>query len=71
MEVNLDIKIAYDDLSEACKQKIKKLEKEFDCTVNLIYPDIAGLPNIAFGTNTQPHNMYDWKDNTVLCNTEI
>ena len=31
MKANIDIKITYDDLSEQCKQKIKKLEKELDC----------------------------------------
>lgn len=54
MKANIDIKITYDDLSEACKQKIKQLEKELDCTVNLIYPDITSTPNIGFG-KTYPY----------------
>lgn len=54
MKANIDIKITYDDLSEQCKQKIKKLEKALDCTVNLIYPDITSTPNIGFG-KTYPY----------------
>lgn len=57
MKASIDIKITYDDLSEACKQKIKKLEKELDCTVNLIYPDITSTPNIGFG-KTYPYIPY-------------
>ena len=54
MKTSIDIKITYDDLSEECKQKIKKLEKELDCTINLIYPDITSMPNTSFG-KTYPH----------------
>ena len=54
MKASIDIKITYDDLSEQCKQKIKKLEKELDCTVNLVYPDITSTPNISFG-KTYPY----------------
>lgn len=57
MNANINIKITYDDLSEQCKQKIKKLEKELDCTVNLIYPDITSTPNITFG-KTYPYISY-------------
>lgn len=83
MKTSIDIKITYDDLSEQCKQKIKKLEKEFDSTVNLIYPDIIGTPNILFGKtysyiphesgssdNTHSRDGYDWRDNTVICNSK-
>ena len=86
MKASIDIKITYDDLSEQCKQKIKKLEKELDCTVNLVYPDITSVPNIIFGEtypyiphrngssdngfNTPPRGGYDWRDNTVICNSK-
>lgn len=85
MKASIDIKITYDDLSEQCKQKIKKLEKEFDCTVNLIYPDITSTPNIEFG-KSYPYIRYgsessdgrsintplnDWKDNLILCNAKL
>lgn len=69
MKANIDIKITYDDLSDACKQKIKQLEKELDCTVNLIYPDITSTPNIGFG-KTYPYIPHgsgssdDWSVNT-------
>lgn len=80
MNANINIKITYDDLSEQCKQKIKKLEKELDCTVNLIYPDITSTPNITFGktrdwsTTTPPYIMRDWmaddwKANQIYCNS--
>lgn len=69
MKASIDIKITYDDLSEACKEKIRKLEKELDCTVNLVYPDITSTPNITFG-KTYPYIPYgsgssgDWHINT-------
>ena len=83
MKASIDIKITYDDLSDQCKQKIKKLEKELDCTINLVYPDITSTPNISFGkthdwsTTTPPHIIHDWTDNwtddwkanTIDCNS--
>ena len=56
MKASIDIKITYDDLSEKCKEKIKRLEKELDCIVNLVYPDITSVSNIDFGkTQTYPY----------------
>ena len=41
MNVEVNMRIGYDDLSDACKEKIKQLEKMTGSKLTIIYPELA------------------------------
>ena len=41
MNVEVNMKIDYDDLSDECKEKIKELEKMTGSKLTIIYPELV------------------------------
>lgn len=58
MNMNIDLKIGWNDLNANCKDMIKKLHK-LGCKVNIIYPMIESGERNNYQSNTSENRFYD------------
>ena len=70
MNVEVNMKIGYDDLSDECKEKIKELEKMTGSKLTIIYPEL--VPTVKSKPSYANMPFDSWHDrlgsHAVLCN---